>query len=43
MSDDTAWRLFFNALPLSSAQSAIQLEGDVALAAPLLHVRSVIV
>jgi uncharacterized protein (TIGR03083 family) len=43
MSDDTAWRLFFNALPLSSAQSAIQLEGDVALAARLPHVRSVIV
>jgi uncharacterized protein (TIGR03083 family) len=43
MSDDTAWRLFFNALPLSAAQSAIRLEGDAALAGPLLHVRSVIV
>jgi uncharacterized protein (TIGR03083 family) len=43
MSDDVAWRLFFNALPLSSAESLIQLEGDVVLAAPLLRVRSVIV
>jgi uncharacterized protein (TIGR03083 family) len=43
MSDETAWRLFFNALPLSSARSVIQLEGDSALAAPLLQVRSVVV
>jgi hypothetical protein len=43
MSDDVAWRLLFNALPLSSAQSSIQLKGDVVLAGPLLRVRSVIV
>jgi len=43
ISDDAAWRLFFNALPPASAQSVIRVEGDVSLAAPLLHVRSVIV
>jgi len=43
MSDEVAWRLFFNALPLSEAQSAVQLEGDVELARPLLHARAVIV
>jgi hypothetical protein len=43
MSDDVAWRLFFNALPPSSASSLIQIEGEAALAAPLLRVRSVIV
>ena len=43
MSDEVAWRLFFNALPRAVALSAIRVEGDVALAAPLLHVRSVIV
>ena len=43
MSDEVAWRLFFNALPLSEAQSAAQLEGDVELASPLLHARAVIV
>jgi uncharacterized protein (TIGR03083 family) len=43
MSDEVAWRLFFNALPLSSATSAVRVEGDGALAAPLLGVRSVIV
>jgi len=43
MSDEVAWRLFFNGLPLSEVQSAIQLEGDVDLARPLLHARSVIV
>jgi uncharacterized protein (TIGR03083 family) len=43
MSDEVAWRLFFNALPLSAAPSVIRVEGDRALAAPLLHVRSVIV
>ena len=43
MSDEVAWRLLFNALPLSEAQSAVQLEGDADLARPLLHARSVIV
>jgi uncharacterized protein (TIGR03083 family) len=43
MSDEVAWRLFFNALPLPSATSVIQIDGDSALAAPLLHVRSVVV
>jgi hypothetical protein len=43
MSDDVAWRLFFNALPQSSAASVIRIEGDDALAAPLLRVRSVVV
>lgn len=43
MSDDVAWRLFFNALPPSSAALMIQIDGEAALAAPLLRVRSVIV
>lgn len=43
MSDEVAWRLFFNALPLASAASVIRVEGDRALAAPLLTVRSVVV
>ena len=43
MSDEVAWRLFFNALPLAEAQSAVQLEGDTDLARPLLDARSVIV
>lgn len=43
MSDETAWRLLFNALPPGAAGAAVRLEGDRALAAPLLTVRSVIV
>jgi hypothetical protein len=43
MSDEVAWRLFFNALPPSALPSAIQIQGDRALATPLLGVRSVVV
>ena len=40
--DDTAWRLFFNALA-APADGALRLSGDLALARPLLRARSVIV
>ena len=43
MSDEVAWRLFFNALSLPQAQSLVRLAGDTALALPLLRARSVIV
>jgi uncharacterized protein (TIGR03083 family) len=43
MSDEVAWRLFFNALTLPQAQSLVHLAGDTALALPLLRARSVIV
>jgi uncharacterized protein (TIGR03083 family) len=43
MSDEVAWRLFFNALSLPQAQSLVSLAGDAALALPLLRARSVIV
>ena len=42
MSDDIAWRLFFNALG-TPAEAAVRLDGDLELARPLLRVRSVIV
>jgi uncharacterized protein (TIGR03083 family) len=40
MNEDTAWRLFYNA---RVERDAIAVDGDVALAAPLLHARSVMV
>ena len=43
MSDEVAWRLFFNALPMNEAQSLVSVTGDTALAHPLLRTRSVIV
>jgi uncharacterized protein (TIGR03083 family) len=43
MSDDTAWRLFFNALPPARADELVERRGDPALSAPLLRARSVIV
>jgi uncharacterized protein (TIGR03083 family) len=43
MSDQIAWRLLFNALSLHQARSLVHLDGDAALAAPLLRARSVIV
>jgi len=43
MSDEVAWRLFFNALSPSMAGTLVRLEGDVALGLPLLRARSVIV
>jgi uncharacterized protein (TIGR03083 family) len=43
MSDDTAWRLLFNALPPGRADALVTRSGDPALSAPLLRARSVIV
>jgi hypothetical protein len=40
---DTAWRLLYNALPLATAQERVSIQGDAALAAPLLSTRSVMV
>lgn len=40
---DTAWRLFYNALPREEALARIEIDGDLALAAPLLSARSVMV
>jgi hypothetical protein len=42
MPDEVAWRLFFNALSLSQAQALVHLDGDAALALPLLRARSVV-
>jgi len=43
MSDDSAWRLLFNALPPGSADALVSRSGEPALSAPLLRARSVIV
>jgi hypothetical protein len=44
MSDDTAWRLLFNALPPDSAADGLLTgSGDAALLDPLLRARSVVV
>jgi uncharacterized protein (TIGR03083 family) len=43
MSDDTAWRLLFNALPADEVASLISIEGDASICGPLLRARSVIV
>ncbi|HJZ76738.1 MAG TPA: maleylpyruvate isomerase N-terminal domain-containing protein [Vicinamibacterales bacterium] len=43
MADETAWRLFFNALSPPEIESRIVVEGDAMLAGPLLRTRSVIV
>jgi len=43
MSDQAAWRLFFNALAPREIEAAVRVEGDRALAGPLLRTRSVIV
>jgi hypothetical protein len=43
MTDQLAWRLLFNALPPATAQSMVRLDGEAALALPLLRARSVIV
>ncbi len=43
MTDETAWRLLFNALPHAEAESMVRLSGDIALGRPLLGARSVIV
>ena len=43
LSDDAAWKLLFNALPEHDAIKIVHVEGEAALAAPLLQARSVIV
>lgn len=43
MSDDTAWRLLFNALPAERADVLVTRRGDPAVYSPLLRARSVIV
>jgi hypothetical protein len=43
LSDETAWRLLFNALPLTEAGRAVRIDGQVDLARPFLRARSVIV
>jgi uncharacterized protein (TIGR03083 family) len=43
MSDETAWRLFFNALSAKEAQSSIALGGNLDLARPIFDARAVIV
>jgi uncharacterized protein (TIGR03083 family) len=40
---DTAWRLLYNALPPATAREKVAIQGDPALAAPLLSTRSVMV
>ena len=43
LSDETAWRLLFNALEDRDAGAAMDVEGDASLAEPLLRARAVIV
>ena len=43
MTDETAWRLLFNALPGSAAAERVRVSGDRELASPLFRTRSVIV
>ena len=43
MSDETAWRLLFNALPPERAESLVTRSGDPGVSGPLLRARSVIV
>ena len=42
MSDEVAWRLLFNALPLAAAEPVVRLGGDTALGRPVLSARSVV-
>ena len=43
LSETAAWKLLFNALPRAESVAAVEIEGDSALADPLLAARSVIV
>jgi uncharacterized protein (TIGR03083 family) len=42
-SDDTAWRLFYNALPSAHAANAIAIEGRAELVTPFFRARSIVV
>lgn len=43
LSDDTAWRLLYNALPRDQARSRVRVTGDAGLVEPLFATRSVMV
>jgi uncharacterized protein (TIGR03083 family) len=43
LSDDTAWRLLYNALPSAQASKAIAIDGRAELVTPLFHARSIVV
>ena len=43
LSDDSAWRLLYNALTPTDAASAIRIEGDSELTDPLVRVRSIVI
>ena len=43
LSDQSAWRLLFNALPPGEAVKAIRVEGRLDLASPLMSARSIVV
>ena len=43
MTDEVAWRLFFNALSLADAESLVRVEADASLAPPLLRARALVV
>jgi hypothetical protein len=43
LSDEVAWRLFFNALSPADSGTLVRIDGDAALASPLLRARAVIV
>jgi hypothetical protein len=43
LSDDTAWKVLFNALPAADATRFTQIEGRADLAQPLLHARSIVI
>ena len=43
LSDDTFWKLLFNASATDEAEKAIHVDGQLELATPLIHARSVIV
>ena len=43
LSADAAWKLLYNALPEAAAARALTVEGDAALAAPLVGARSIVI
>jgi uncharacterized protein (TIGR03083 family) len=43
MTDDVAWRVFYNALPPTQANAEIMVEGQANLAVPLIRARSIVI
>ena len=43
LSDEVAWRLLFNALPVAQATDAIEIEGRAELSVPLIGARAIVV